>query len=62
MSETQFSKLKGEERQWRIEEAASTLKRYVVIKKDQQLMKAAREELKRQVAEDQETIKEVNRK
>jgi len=52
-----ISKLKGDERQYAIEDAARTLKDFARIKKDKPLLKAAREELKREIDFAQKAIK-----
>jgi len=57
MNRKPFSQLKGDERRWAIDEAVGTLKQYAKVKKDKDLMKAAREELKKQVAESQALLK-----
>ena len=51
-----LAKLKGDERDWAIESAARTLKEFARIKKDKPLMKAARAELKKEVADAKKAI------
>lgn len=58
MSERPLSQIRGaDEKRWAIERAASTLKEFFRIKKDKPLLKAARAELKRQLAETKAAIK-----
>jgi hypothetical protein len=57
MKEKPFSQLKGDERDWRINDAVNVLKQYTKIKKDKNLMAAAREELKKEVSQSQAVLK-----
>ena len=59
MAETPFAKLKGDERRWRIESAARTMQDYAKLVRDKPLLRAARNELKRQIAENQEIVKKT---
>lgn len=60
--EIPFEKLKGEERFWKIESAASTLKQYAKLKRKENstLLKAAREYLKEEIADSQKTLKQTS--
>jgi hypothetical protein len=62
MAEIPFDKLKGEERQWRIESAARTLKDYAKLKRKENtaLLKAAREYLKEEIADSKKTLNETS--
>lgn len=51
MSDRPLSKLKGIDRQFAIENAARALKEFARIKRDKDLLKAARVELKRELAD-----------
>lgn len=51
MAEQPFTKLKGMDRQFTVESAARTLKEFARIKRDKDLMKAARAELKKELAD-----------
>lgn len=55
--EKPYSQMKGDEKRYCIEDAARTLKRYAAIKKDKALMSAAREELKKEIADSQAALK-----
>jgi len=59
MAEKPFAQLKGDERRWAIESAASTLKAFAKLNRpaNKELKKAAREELKREIADGQKTLK-----
>lgn len=53
-----LSQIKGaEEKRWAIESAANTLKEFFRIKTDKPLLKAARAELKKQIADAKAAIK-----
>lgn len=58
MSSRPLAQIKGaDEKRWAIKSAANTLKEFFRIKKDKPLLKAARTELKRQLAETKAAIK-----
>ncbi len=56
MAHLPLAKLKGDERQWAIESAASTLKEFARIKRDKPLLKAARADLKQQIADSKKAM------
>jgi len=60
--EIPFEKLKGDERFWKIESAARTLKEYAKLKREENsdLLKAARQYLKEEVADSNKTLKETS--
>jgi len=53
----EFGKLKGDEKRWAIESAASTLRSYAKLLRDKPLLKAAREQLKTEIADSQKALK-----
>lgn len=58
MSERKLSQIKGaDEKRWAIESAATTLKEFFRIKADKPLLKAARAELKQQIADSKAALK-----
>lgn len=61
MAQVPFDKLKGQERQWRIEDAARTLKQFAELKRKENtnLLKAAREELKKEITDSQMALKKT---
>lgn len=62
MAEVPFEKLKGEERQWRISDAAETLKRYAALKRKENasLLKAARKELEKQIEDSKKALQKTS--
>lgn len=48
---------KQQEREWAIEDAARTLKNFAKLKRDKELLKAAREYLKKEIADSQKVLK-----
>lgn len=62
MNQIPFEKLKGEEKQYRIEDAARTLKRYAELKRkdNSALLKAARDYLKQEIADSQKVLKSTS--
>lgn len=56
MAHKPFAKLKGFDREMAIDNAAHTLKEFARIKKDKPLLKAARAELKKQIADAKKAI------
>jgi hypothetical protein len=58
MTETPFEKLKGDERQWRIEDAARTLKGFAKLKRKENkaLLNAARDYLKQEMSDSKKTL------
>ena len=61
-SEIPFDKLKGEERFWKIESAAMTLKDYAKLKRkdNSALLKAARQYLKEEIEDSKKTLKDTS--
>ena len=57
MADKKFETLKGDEKRWAVEGAARTLQEYAKILRDKPLLKAARDELKRQIADSQKALK-----
>ena len=57
MADKPFAKLSGDERRWRIDEAASTLRNYAKLLRDKQLLRAARTQLKQEIADSQKALK-----
>ena len=57
MAEKPFAKLNGDEKRWAIESAASTLQGYAKLLRDKPLLRAARNELKKQIADSQKALK-----
>ena len=55
--EKPLSKLKGDDRQWAIESAARTLKDFARIKRDKPLLKAARAQLRQEIADSKKAMK-----
>ena len=62
MAEVPFDKLKGDERQWAIEDAANCLKRFAKInrKENKALLKAARQYLRDEIADSKKTLNETS--
>ncbi len=56
MAHKPLSQLKGDERRWAIEGAASTLKEFARVKRDKPLLKAARAELKQQITDSKKAM------
>lgn len=57
-TERKLSAIKDkQERQWAIEDAARTLKKFASIKRDKELLKAARAYLKQEIADSQKVLK-----
>lgn len=48
---------KQEERRWKIESAASTLKEFAKLKRDKKLLKEARDFLKQEIADAKKVLK-----
>ena len=57
MIEKPLSKLKGDDRQWAIEGAARTLKEFARIRRDKPLLKAARAQLRQEIADSKAGMK-----
>ena len=56
MPEKPLAKLKGDERDWAISSAASTLKEFAKIRRDKPLLKAARAYLKQEIADSKKAM------
>lgn len=59
MAKSELAGLKGDDRKWKIEDAARTLKSFAKLKRDPELLKAAREELKREIKDSQNVLKTI---
>ena len=57
MADKPFAKLSGDDRRWRVESAARTLQDYAKVLRDKPLLRAARNELKKQIADSQKALK-----
>lgn len=57
MTEKSYGQMKGDEKRYRSEDAARTLKQYAKINKDKVLLAAAREVLKMEIKLSQEAVK-----
>jgi len=57
MSEKAFSKLKGDEKRWRVEDGAGILRRHMELLKDPEWLKASQAELKKQNEDGEDALK-----
>ena len=59
MAKSKFSQLKGDEKQWTIEDAARALTRAEEIKRDPALLKAAQNHIESEIKAQEEALKKI---